>query len=88
MLFASHVWALWCSYISLSFAEICDIILITVSQICSGLALVRDVTMAMTSVVEHVTAVPGNRYDNLLPSRCFSEFEVNHSQATEEQVSF
>lgn len=31
------------------------------NEICSGLALVCDVTMAMTSVVQHVTAVLSNR---------------------------
>uniref|UniRef100_A0AAX7TP52 Histone deacetylase domain-containing protein n=1 Tax=Astatotilapia calliptera TaxID=8154 RepID=A0AAX7TP52_ASTCA len=42
-----------------------DIILIPGSQICSGLALVPDVTKAMTSIVQHVTTVLSNRYNNL-----------------------
>lgn len=42
-----------------------DIILIPGSQICSGLALVRDVTKAMTSIVQHVTTVLSNRYNTL-----------------------
>uniref|UniRef100_A0A7N8WV94 Histone deacetylase 10 n=1 Tax=Mastacembelus armatus TaxID=205130 RepID=A0A7N8WV94_9TELE len=42
--------------------------LITASQICSGLALVHDVSMAMMCVVQHAAAALSNRYSNVEPN--------------------